>query len=34
MRRESFTVRDLENIARVAGVSYSHKFIINDTEEI
>ncbi|MDR1641538.1 MAG: helix-turn-helix transcriptional regulator, partial [Clostridiales bacterium] len=34
MKRESFTIKDLDKIAKVAGVSFSHKFIINNTEEI
>lgn len=34
MKRESFTVAELERIAYAAGVSYVHKFTFENGEEI
>ena len=34
MKRESFTVTEIEQIADAAGVSYVHKFTFENGEEI
>jgi transcriptional regulator with XRE-family HTH domain len=34
MKRESFTVSDLEEIAAAAGVKFVHKFTLDSGEEI
>ena len=34
MKRESFTVNDLEKIAEVLGVEFSIKFILADGEKV
>ena len=34
MKRESFTVNDLEKIAEVLGVEFSRKFIFADAEKV
>ena len=34
MKRESFTVNDLEKIAEVLGVEFSRKFILADGEKV
>jgi transcriptional regulator with XRE-family HTH domain len=34
MKRESFTVQELEQIADVAGVAYVHRFALKNGEEI
>ena len=34
MKRESFTVNDLEKIAEVLGVVFSRKFILADGEKV
>ena len=34
MKRESFTISDLEQIAEAAGVKFRHEFILNDGDII
>ena len=34
MKRDSFTVNDLEKIAEVLGVEFSRKFILADGEKV
>lgn len=34
MKRESFTITDLEAIAEVTGVSFERKFILTNGEEV
>lgn len=34
MKRESFTIADLEAIATVTGVSFERKFILTNGEEV
>lgn len=34
MKRESFTIRDLEEIAEATGTSFERKFILNNGEKI
>jgi transcriptional regulator with XRE-family HTH domain len=34
LKRESFTVRELERIAEAAGATFSRKFVTSDKEEI
>ncbi len=34
MKRESFTIRDLEDIAEATGTSFERKFILDNGEEI
>ena len=34
MKRETFTVRDLDEIASVLGVAFERRFILNNGEEV
>ena len=34
MKRESFTINDLESIADATGTSFSRKFVLSNGEEI
>jgi len=34
MKRESFNVDDLERVAEALGVTYTHKFVLPNGEEI
>ena len=34
LKRESFTVRDLEKMAEAVGVSYEHNFVLENGERI
>ena len=34
IKRESFTINDLENIANVVGVKFEHSFILSNGDKI